>query len=40
MTLGELEENEDEFNEEDEMAIEMYRSVYMYTHLLIKFMEA
>ncbi|XP_056610184.1 phosducin-like protein 3 isoform X2 [Triplophysa dalaica] len=25
MTLGELEENEDEFNEEDEMAIEMYR---------------
>lgn len=26
MTLEELEENEDEFNEEDEKAIEMYRS--------------
>lgn len=26
MTLEELEENEDEFNEEDERAIEMYRS--------------
>lgn len=25
MTLEELEENEDEFNEEDERAIEMYR---------------
>lgn len=25
MTLEELEENEDEFNEEDEKAIEMYR---------------
>lgn len=27
MTLEELEENEDEFNEEDERAIEMYRLV-------------
>jgi hypothetical protein len=27
MTLEELEENEDEFSEEDERAIEMYRSV-------------
>lgn len=27
LTLEELEENEDEFNEEDERAIEMYRSV-------------
>jgi hypothetical protein len=27
MTLEELEENEDEFNEEDERAIEMYRWV-------------
>lgn len=27
MTLEELEENEDEFGEEDEAAIEMYRSV-------------
>lgn len=26
MTLEELEENEDEFNEEDEKAIELYRS--------------
>lgn len=25
MTLEELEENEDEFNEEDERAVEMYR---------------
>lgn len=25
MTIEELEENEDEFNEEDEKAIEMYR---------------
>lgn len=30
MTLEELEENEDDFNEEDEMAIEMYRSVFIY----------
>lgn len=27
MTLEELEDNEDEFNEEDERAIEMYRLV-------------
>lgn len=27
MTLEELEENEDEFSEEDERAIELYRSV-------------
>lgn len=27
MTLEELEENEDEFNEEDERAIELYRLV-------------
>lgn len=27
MTLEELDENEDEFGEEDEAAIEMYRSV-------------
>lgn len=27
MTLEELQENEDEFSEEDERAIEMYRSV-------------
>lgn len=32
MTLEELEENEDEFNEEDERAIEMYRLVYSAKH--------
>jgi hypothetical protein len=34
MTLDELDENEDDFSEEDEAAIEMYRSVISLKHHL------